>query len=355
MSQIRLVLADEDSMFIEKLSTYLYKNLSHLSLELFTEPQAFANWYLAGEEADLVIISASFFFKLKKKPEQNILLLRDCAESLLPENIKCINKYIPAENLMKEMLSLCAEKIPGDSSQKKGTGKIYLVLYADGSDVLNPFAQALAYYIAARGEKTFYLNLDEFSSTDLFFKSNNDRGMNELLYYIKSKKDNLSLRFEACVSNDITSGVSFMKGHNNPDDINKITLEELMVLVDIIRSNYSSGKTVISKSFRNGNRIKALLREANKVYVTGVNHPTSIDRMSKIRNIIKGYEENENIKLNDKIMYCINPIGSNQNSENYCAQGDSTVILPYWDFEQFGLMPQPQQYFSELKDIIFEN
>ena len=66
--------------------------------------------------------------------------------------------------------------------------KITTVFYADGSDAFNPFAQALAYYKASEGDKIIYLNLDEFSNTDLFFSGNNDRGLSELLYYIKSKK-----------------------------------------------------------------------------------------------------------------------------------------------------------------------
>ena len=227
MAQISLALADADTLYIEKLSTYFHKHISHLNLELFTEPEAFKSWMEKGQGVDLIVLSAQFYKDLGETSfKGNILLLRDCAGSFLPESIKSINKYIPAETIMKEMLSLCAEEIPGYMHEQHGSGKIVTVLYADGSDVLNPLAQAIPYYKASQGEKVIYLNLDEFSNTDVFFSGNNDRGLSELLYYIKSKKDNLYLKAEACFSTDSTTGISFMKGHNNPDDINKITLEQ---------------------------------------------------------------------------------------------------------------------------------
>ena len=353
MAQVSLALADADTLFLEKLSAYLHKNISHLSLELFTEPEAFENWVNKEGDADLVVISAQFYRELANiSLHNNILLLRDCAGSFLPENINSINKYIPAESIMKEILSLCAEKIPGDMNQEKGSGKIIVVFYADGSDVLNPFAQAIPYYKASEGEKVIYLNLDEFSNTDLFFSGNNDRGLSELLYYIKSKKDNLYLKAEACFSTDIATGISFMKGHNNPDDIKKLSLEEITSLISIFKNQYSSWQTIISKAFTNDLITTCLLQEADKVYITGLNYPTSIDRLRKISAIINGYEENDNIKLKDKVVFCIVPVVNSPMQKNISIESYTTLSLPYWDFESFGLFPPSQHYISQLKETI---
>ena len=145
MSQIRLVIADTDYLFLEKISTYLQKNkASGFSLELFTDKNKLADWFRNSGNADLVIISSSLYNELDEKPEnKNVFLLRDCAESLVPQGIKGMNKYSPADQIMKEILSLCAEYIPRDINSEKRNGQINLILYADGSDALNPIAQGL--------------------------------------------------------------------------------------------------------------------------------------------------------------------------------------------------------------------
>jgi hypothetical protein len=353
MAQVSLALADADTLFLKKLSAYLHKSIPHLSLELFTEPQAFKKWVNKMGDADLVVISAQFYRQLGSIESNNsILLLRDCAGSFLPEKVKSINKYIPAESILKEILSVCAEKIPGYLYHEKGSGKITTVFYADGSDAFNPFAQALAYYKASEGDKIIYLNLDEFSNTDLFFSGNNDRGLSELLYYIKSKKDNLYLKTEACFSTDITTGISFMKGHNNPDDIKKLSQEEISTLVNIFKNQYSSWQTIISKAFTYDLITSFLLKEASKVYITGLNYPTSIERLKRISAVIIGYEEDEKIALKDKVVFCISPAANGQRHANNCIEGFSTLTLPYWDFESSGLFPPSQYYISQLKEAI---
>ena len=85
MSQIRLVIADTDYLFLEKISTYLQNNkASGFSLELFTDKNKLADWFRNSGNADLVIISSSLYNELDEKPEnKNVFLLRDCAESLV--------------------------------------------------------------------------------------------------------------------------------------------------------------------------------------------------------------------------------------------------------------------------------
>ena len=156
MSQIRLVIADKDALYLEKLSAYLQKNKAYgFYLELYTDKNKLVEWLSSGKRTDLLVISASLYNELAEKPvNKNILLLRDCAESLAPQNINSINKYRPADYILKEILSLCAEYIPRDINDENKNGCINLVLYADGSDALNPLAQGLAYINAVRKRKS---------------------------------------------------------------------------------------------------------------------------------------------------------------------------------------------------------
>mgnify|MGYP000981831838 CR=1 FL=1 len=351
MSQIRLVVADKDILYLEKLSTYLQKNKAcGFWLELFTDAGKFIEWLGSGKNADLLVISSSLYNELKEKPaNKNILLLRDCAESLVPKGIASINKYSPADRVMKEILSLCAEYIPRDINDENINGRINLILYADGSDVLNPLAQALAYINAVRGKKVFYFNLDEFSNTNSYFYSNNARGLSEMLYYVKSQKENLSLKAEVCTSCDIQTGIYFMRGHNNPEDVKNISEAELKVLVRAVQRSLPYDEIIISKAFIVDQTTISLLNMAEKAYICALNYQSSIDRLKKIGNLINRLESDKNYHLKDKLVFCISFIGDDKLSAGFDISGFKTITLPYRNFGNPQFFPPSNEYLEALE------
>ncbi|MGI6085275.1 MAG: hypothetical protein ACOYIF_07480 [Acetivibrionales bacterium] len=351
MSQIRLVIADYDAMFLEKFSTYLLKNkAAGLSLELFTEKDKLAEWFKNGKNVDLVVISSTLFNDLDEKPEnRNIFLLRDCAESIVPQGYNGINKFSPADQIMKEILSSCAEYIPRDLNSGTKTGQINLVLYADGTDALNPLAQGLAHNKASKGKRTFFINLDEFSNTDLYLGSNNTKGLSEMLYYVKSKKDNLSLYAEVCTSCDAETGIYFMKGHNNPEDVTNLKKEDLSALLVSIHRNLPYDEIVISRGFFTDPLALALLDEADKIYVSALNYPTSLNRLIKITGLIRGYEEKKGQNLKDKTTFWVSSINNGQSAPNLEIQDFDFFYLPYSDYWTSGPFLLSNEYLAALE------
>ncbi|NLL66982.1 MAG: hypothetical protein GX236_04685 [Clostridiaceae bacterium] len=354
MSQIRLVIADSDAIFLEKFSTYLQKKkASGFSLELFTDKNKLVEWFRNGDNADLIIISSSLFNELDEKPEKkNIFLLRDCAESLIPRGFNGMSKYMPADQIMKEILSLCSEYIPQDINDETGLGQINLVLYADGSDALNPLAQGIAYIKATKGKRTFFLNLDEFSNIDCYFHCDNTKGLSEMIYYVKSQKDNLSLKAEVCTSYDSETGLYFMKGHNNPEDVTNLNEEELSALIKSIQKSSPYEEIIISRAYLTDQLNMILLNEAQKIYISALNYPTSLHRLLKIGDQISLYEEKNGYRLKDKITFCINLINNVQESVNLDMSNSNFITLPYLDNRNTrGFLPS-NEYLAALETAI---
>lgn len=307
MSQIRLVLADRDTMFLEKFSAYLLKNdTPSFSLVLFSNGTKLEEWLGSGEKADIMAISSTLYNELNEKPDlNNMILLRDCPESMLPEGIKSIYKFRPANLLMKEIISLCAGIIPQDSDEGKDQSNINIVLYADGSDALNPFAQILAVIKAGMGRKTLYMSLDEISNTDSYFSGDNQRGLSEMLYYVKSQKDNLSLKAEACTTLDIETGVNFMKGHHDTRDIVDLSEYELSALIMSVNNKSMYEEIIITRAFSNDPLLPVLIKSAQRIYITALNYITSAARIKKIDNILREFEKMNNMNLKDKVVFCM--------------------------------------------------
>ncbi|NLX63182.1 MAG: hypothetical protein GX022_00150 [Clostridiaceae bacterium] len=346
MSQIRLVIADKDILYLEKLSGYLQKNKScGFYLELFTDACKFIEWLCSCKNADLLVISSSLYNELTVKPKnKNILLLRDCAESLVPQGVDSVNKYSPADRIMKEILSLCAEYIPRDINDENKNGRINLILYADGSDVLNPLAQGLAYLNAVRGKKVFYLNLDEFSNTDSYFNSDNTMGLSEMLYYVKSQKESLSLKAEVCTSFDVHTGIYYMKGHNNPEDIKNISEEELKALIRAVQRSLPYDEIIVSRAFLVDQLTIPLLIMAERIYISALNYQSSKDRLKKIGDLINGIEKNKGYHLKDKLIFCISLASDVKLPAGFDISGFKTVYLPCPCFENLEFFPPSNEY-----------
>lgn len=352
MPQIRLALADSDTFFLDKFSAYLRRNQSnHFNIELFTTPSTFEEWFFGSGKSDLTVISSTFFCRLDNRPQASpsVAILCDSPESLIPANYQCIEKFQPAENLVKDILSFCADTIPKITLKKGSSGDVHLVLYGDGSDALNPFAQTLAQVKASKGCSTLYISLDELSNTDSYFFGKNPKGLSEFLYYIKSQKENLSLKAEACTSRSAEYGLDFMKGHQNELDIAKISSGEVTSLVEAVREKYDD--IVISRAFRHDALLPVLSGMAYRIYITGLNYRSSCDRLSKIANILTRMEGSPTLELDKKTRVCIELISRDNQPLPIDTPCFVKNYLPFPYHEDESLFAPSKEYLSVVEMI----
>lgn len=353
MPQIRLVLADRDQFFLEKFSAYLKNSKTiHFALELYTNPMLFSQWLDSGGTADLLVISSSFLTALENPPVpgRSVMVLCDGPENMIPTEYTIVSKYQSAENLVAEILAACAEGMPG-SLRKKGTsGEIHLVLYADGSDVLDPLAPSLAYLKAQQGHASFYMNLDPFSDTHTYFNGSNVRGLSEFLYYIKSQKENLPLKAEACTSRDAEYGVEFMKSHNNPKDIAGLLPNEVKSLIEAIRDRAVYNHIIISRALQFDHILPLLINEAHNVYLTCLNHPSSYNRLKMIASYLANYESDLLNDLKRKMVCCIVLIHQNDQPLSIELPFEKAYI-PYYANQGYTLFPPARDYLQVLENI----
>lgn len=78
------------------------------------------------------------------------------------------------------------------------------------------------------------MNLEKFGSSDLFFSAEGQFDMSDVIFALKSKKTNLSIKLESCVKQDVT-GVYFYSQTKNSLDMLELQLEEKTRLVSEIK------------------------------------------------------------------------------------------------------------------------
>ncbi len=353
MPQIRLVLADSDQLFLEKFSAYLKNSkTTPFVLELFTNPTIFSQWLERGGAADLMVISSSFLAMLENPPtsERPVMVLCDSHENMVPTGYTLVHKYQPAENLMGEILSACAEGIPGSYRNKRCAEELHLVLYADGSEVLNPLAPSLACVKAQSGQSTFYLSLDPLSDTHTYFNGNNSRGFSEFLYYIKSQKDNLLLKAEACTSRDVNFGVDFMKSRQNPQDMAGLTPSEVKSILDALRDRAVYSHIIVSRAFQFDELLHVLMTEAQKVYLACLNHPLSCNRVKLIAHHFLNNDNALSHDLQKKILCCITML-HHEDQPLSAEIPFEKAYLPFSPYHGHDFFPPSGEYLQALETI----
>ena len=281
---IRLAFVDSNSSYIEKLTAWINKFMPYqFSIEILTSPENFETWINNGGKADSTIVSIDLFKDVQPLlPKEGILIFDDGSHQAVAADIPRISKYRPAEELMKDILSLSADRLPKMHLRDERKLKINLISYLDGADALSPAAPSIACILSHKGHKVFYLSLEQNQTTDLFFCGNNNRGLNEMLYYAKSNKDNLSVRLETCSGKDANTGIDFLKappGLLACEDIESGDIDKLLTAIGE-RNMYD--EVVLASDMSINAEFIHMLKKADRILFVTANAAGSCLKIKKI-------------------------------------------------------------------------
>jgi MinD-like ATPase involved in chromosome partitioning or flagellar assembly len=124
--------------------------------------------------------------------------------------------------------------------------KTKVVIFASpcGGVGTSTMAAACAMHFAAQGKRTLYLNLEKFGSSDVFFSAGGNFCMGDVIFALKSKRTNFSLRLESCVKQD-SNGVFFYSQSKNALEMFELSNEEMKRLISELKSTGSYDYIVI--------------------------------------------------------------------------------------------------------------
>jgi len=330
---IRLALADSNNRYIEKLAAWIQKHMPyHFSIEVMTHPESFREWAENGGKADLTVISIDMAREvLPFLPKEGVLVLEDGSHEPLSPDTPRVDKYKPADELAKDILSLCADRMPGMHCRERHRQNVTLVVSLDGADAVFPAAPAITRVFTAMDRKTLYLSLEQAQTTRLFFSGSGSKGLNELLYYIKSNRDNLYMRLESCLIRDLASGVHFLSapcGLLSPGAIDPADMERLLSAAD---SDGDFDEIVVALDLGMFHLIPMFMEKAARVIAVALNTASSSIRMERLLQEL----EKENIdtgKIKDTLRLLLIDICP---SDGFSGR--------FADIQKYNLDPHPAQ------------
>ncbi len=269
--KIKVAVLDHDIEFMDRLAKiFQQKYADKISLALFSKEEALYEG-LREFHTDIVLFDESIKIKEDKISDG----MTAGYFSAIPDvdeigGFPAICKYQKAEIIYKMILSLYAENL-SDVKLKKSKTEMRVVLFTSvqGGSGTTTVAAAYAMQMAAKKKKPFYLNLEKFGDSNLYFQGDGKLSFSDIIYSLKSRKGNLMIKLESAAQTD-PSGVDFFGSCKNAYDMFELSDDEVRMLIQGILQSAKYEELVIDLSGEMTERMVMLMKDyADRiVYVT---------------------------------------------------------------------------------------
>lgn len=241
--RIKLAILENDHNYLNRIvSVFSTKYADRLVIFSFTDLNMALDT-LEEAKIDVLIADDSYDVDVSLLPKRcSFAYFVDSADINSIKNQKAICKFQKVDLIYKQILSIYSESSSSISgiTENGGLTKVIGFVSASGGAGASTMAAACALHYASMGEKTLYLNLEKYGASDSFFTAEGQFDMSDIIYALKSKKSNISLKLESCIKQD-SRGVYFYSSSKIALDMTELTGEDILQLLSIltVTGNYS--------------------------------------------------------------------------------------------------------------------
>lgn len=313
--KIKLAILDSDENYLRRLvSVFNTKFSDRLQVYSFTETEMALN-NLRKEKIDVFLSSDAFEIDVDKLPARcgfAYFIERSGVDSI--NSHPAIFKFQKAELIYRQILSIYSEKsayMSGSKMNEDG-GKIIIFSSPCGGSGTSITAAACAMHMAMKGKKVFYLNLETFGTSDLYFSSEGQFGLSNVIYALKSRKANLGMKLESCVRSD-SSGVVYFAGANYSLDLLELKPAEIRQMILELKNSASYEYIIIDISFGLDKDKITMYEDAENIVWVSDGTENANYKLTRAYEAISTMEQGADWEISGKLNIIYNKYGSSQN------------------------------------------
>lgn len=233
--KIKLALLDRDMHYLSRITAVFTNRFSDkLEVYSFTDEQI-ALEKLQASKIHVFLASDAFHIDTALLPKHcGFAYFVESANIETYKDMPAICKYQKVETIYKMVLEIFSETVSTSIGIKYNADshvRVVTFVSASGGVGSSTAAVACAKSFAANGQKTLYLNLEQFGNTRLFLSGEGQTSFSDVLFALKSNKTNLSLKLESNVRQD-SSGVYFYESPEKALDMLELKTEEIQKLIN---------------------------------------------------------------------------------------------------------------------------
>lgn len=259
--KIKIAILEKDENYLKRISaTFNSKYADKVEVHSFTN-QDLAIAELGKSKIDVFIASELFEIDTDKLPKHcGFAYFTDSVDVESLRGQPAIGKFQRADSLYKQMLSIYSENSEIVGGIKHNGSQAEIIIFASpcGGTGTSSLAAASAIRYASQGKKVFYLNLETFGTSDVYFNGDGQFDMSDIIFSLKSHKVNLSAKLESCVKIS-HEGVSFYSTSKLALDLKELKEDEIIRLLRELKINGAYSHIIVDTDF-------SIARECMKEY-----------------------------------------------------------------------------------------
>lgn len=310
--KIRLAILEKDQSYLQRIvAAFSAKYADKFEIYSFTDPEV-ALSTLDNSRIDVLVAADVFDIDVSNLPKRcGFAYFVDYADVETVRDQRTICKFQKIDQIYKQILSIYSESAGNVSGIKFGdeSCKIIAFMSPSGGVGTSSMAAACALYFAAKGAKTLYLNLEKFGSADAFFSADGQFDMSDIIFALKSKKANLSLKLESCVKQD-NRGVYFYSQSKIALDMLELGSDEVTRFISEARISGGYAYIIIDCDFGMDKDTLKILRHTHSIVWVGDGSDLSSLKIERAFRALSTLEQREESMLISQISLIYNKFSS---------------------------------------------
>lgn len=337
--KIRLAILERDQSYLNRIvSVFSTKYSDKFEIYSFTNMDV-ALETLDSAKIDVLIANDAFDIDCSALPKRcGFAYLVDSPDVETLNNQRAIAKFQKVDLIYKQILNIYSENstdVIGMHFNDNENTCIIGFLSPAGGTGCSTAAAACAVNFAKKNKKVLYLNLETFGSSDVFFRGEGTSDFSDVIYAIKSKKVNTSLKLESTVKQD-KSGVFYYSATKTALDMLELKPAELKRLLVELRLFGAYDYIVLDLDFSIDDGTLELLNECNRVVFVSDGSAIANTKLERAIETLAVLEQQNESKLFMRTGVLYNRVSS---------QTSSKPNLP--DIKEFGGIKRYEGYSVE--------
>lgn len=294
MAKLNLVIADEDSNYLNRLVNYITENDKQFEISSFSDKYSlFRHLSEPTNKIHILLFSENMASKELENCHVDVKLLLSDGEYTQNDKYKAINKYCRADVLIETLLVEYAEQsghmdvlMSGNEEETLVIG-VYSPVGGSGKTVLS---LAMAKAFAAMEKEVLYLNFEGISSVGEILRNDSKWNMSDVYLETQNRKSNVGLKVVHCKESHYESGIYFI---NPPERATEYTEVKPSELARIINETKKVGKfdiIIVDLSSGYYNDTLKMLETCTTVIVPFLNNDNSLQKMRVFAKEIEGHD-----------------------------------------------------------------
>ena len=310
--KIKLAILEKDASYLNRIvAVFNTKYADKFEVYSFTDEQM-ALGILDGRKIDVLVASDAFEINVAMLPKRcGFAYFVDSADVETIHEQQAICKFQKVELIYKQILSVYSENAGDVSGLKLGDESTKIITFCSpcGGVGTSSMAASCALHYAAKGKKTLYLNLEKYGSSDVFLSGEGQFDFSDIIYALKSRKTNLSIKLESCVKQDV-NGVYFFSQPKVALDMLEINEEDIIRLISELSLIGAYDYIIIDMDFGMSREVLKVYKRAHAIVWVGDGSTSSNTKIQRAYNALNIIEQNEEAPLVNRMSLIYNKFSS---------------------------------------------